>query len=161
MEEKIIQTRLKNVCKALGISERKFALSIGRSDGYVNSLSKTKGEGIPSNVLSKISDIYPMVNKDYILAGHGEPLLDETDTLRPPYFVDLKPDDYKELCMAYRQALADAREEITRLREAYFQLMETNNRLMANLASLNAAMIKAGVDIDLRANIEPESNNKS
>lgn len=102
-----------------------------------------------------------MISRDFILEGKGDPLLDETDTLRPPYFVDLKPDDYKELCMAYRQALADAREEITRLREAYFQLMETNNRLMANLASLNAAMIKAGVDIDLRANIEPESNKKS
>lgn len=161
MTEKIIQTRLKALCRALGVSERKFASSIGKSGGYINSLRKTKGDGIPSDVLSKISEVYPMISRDFILEGKGDPLLDETDTLRPPYFVDLKPDDYKELCMAYRQALADAREEITRLREAYFQLMETNNRLMANLASLNAAMIKAGVDIDLRANIEPESNKKS
>lgn len=158
MTEKIIQTRLKALCRALGVSERKFASSIGKSGGYINSLRKTKGDGIPSDVLSKISEVYPMISRDFILEGKGDPLLDETDTLMPPYFVDLKPDDYKELCMAYRKALADAREDLTKMREAYFKLMDTNNNLMAHLAALHAAVIKGGIDIDLRANIEPEQN---
>lgn len=97
-----------------------------------------------------------MISRDFILEGKGDPLLDETDTLMPPYFVDLKPDDYKELCMAYRKALADTREDLTKMREAYFKLMDTNNNLMAHLAALHAAVIKGGIDIDLRANTEPE-----
>lgn len=142
MTEKIIQARLRAVCKALGLSERKFSLSIGKSEGYINSLRKTKGDGIPSDILSKISEVYPSVNRTYLLEGIGDPLLDETDTLSQfPLGAHPGPDNYKELCMAYRQGLADAREEIKKLREAYFLLMETNNRLMADLASLHASIL--------------------
>ena len=142
MTEKIIRERLRFVCEALGVSERRFSLSIGKSGGYVNSLQKIKGEGIPSDVLSKILDVYPMVNKDYILTGNGDPLLDETDTLSQfPNARQPEADNYKELCMAYRQDLADAREELKKLREAYFQLMEANNKLMAEWATLQAIVI--------------------
>lgn len=142
MVEKIIKERLKLVCKALGVSERHFSISIGKSSGYVNSLQRIKGEGIPSDVLSKILDVYPMVSKDYILTGNGDPLLDETDTLSQfPNARQPEADNYKELCMAYRQDLADAREEIKKLREAYFQLMEANNKLMAEWAALQAIVI--------------------
>ena len=159
MTEKIIQARLRAVCKALGLSERKFSLSIGKSDGYINSLRKTKGDGIPSDVLSKISEIYPTVNRTYLLEGIGDPLLDETDTLSQfPLGAQPGPDNYKELCMAYRQDLADARDEIKRLREAYFMLMETNNKLLADLATLQAACLKIGMDVDVRASIEPPKN---
>lgn len=142
MEEKIIQVRLKAVCEALGISMRKFSLNIGRSGGFINSLRKTKGDGITSDLLSKISEVYPMVNRDYILEGIGEPLLDETDTLAIfPSNYQPQADNYKELCMAYRQDLADAREEIKRLREAYLQLVEKNNKLLVNLAALQTASL--------------------
>lgn len=146
MEEKIIQQRLKEVCKALGISERMFALSIGKSGSYINSLRKTKGDGIPSDVLTKISVAFPLVNRDFIIEGIGDPLLDETDTLTPAYGIQPTPDNYKELCMAYRQDLAEARDEIKRLREAYFQLLESNNRLMSNYSALQAACLKTGTN---------------
>lgn len=143
MTEKIIQTRLRIVCKALGLSERKFSLSIGKSEGYINSLRKTKGNGIPSDVLSKISEVHPAVNRSYLLEGIGDPLLDETDTLSLFPGTQPGPDNFKELCMAYRQDLVDAREEIKKLREAYFLLMETNNKLMADLASLHASILSS------------------
>lgn len=146
MEEKIIVTRLKEVCRSLGVSERKFSVSIGKSTGYINSLRKTKGEGIPSDVLSKISDAFPQVNREYISEGIGDPLLDETDTLRPPYGVQPAADNYKELFLAYRQDLAEARDEIKRLREAYFQLLESNNILMANYSALQAACLQTGTN---------------
>lgn len=150
MEEKLIQTRLKAVCEALGISMRQFSLSINRSAGFINSLRKTKGDGITSDLLSKISEVYPMVNRDYILEGIGEPLLDETDTLSIfPSTFQPQANNYKELCMAYRQDLADAREEIKRqsevikrLQEAYFQLLDTNNKLQANLTAVLTASLK-------------------
>lgn len=139
MEEKVIQTRLKDVCKALGISLRQFSLSIGRSAGFITSLGKTKGDGITSDLLSRISDTYPMVNREYILEGKGDPLLDETDTLSIlPHTFPPDADNYKELCMAYRQDLAEAREEIKKLRDAYFKLIETNNKLMSEIAALQS-----------------------
>lgn len=142
MEEKIIQTRLKAVCKALGISMRQFSLSIGRSAGFITSLGKTKSDGITSDLLSKISETYPMVNREYILEGNGDPLLDETDTLSLlPDSYQPQPDNYKELCMAYRHGLSEANKEIEKLREAYFKLIETNNKLMADLAALQAASL--------------------
>ena len=109
--------------------------------------------------MSKISEIYPTVNRTYLLEGIGDPLLDETDTLSQfPLGAQPGPDNYKELCMAYRQDLADARDEIKRLREAYFMLMETNNKLLADLATLQAACLKIGMDVDVRASIEPPKN---
>lgn len=155
MEEKIIQKRLKAVCEALGISDRKFAISIGKSGGYINSLRKTKGDGIPSDILSKISEVYPTVNRDYLLEGVGDPLNDETDTLSQfPNGHQPEPDNYKELCMAYRQDLADAREEIKKLREAYFQLLETSNKLLSDYAALQALCIKEGVPHTYRDDYE-------
>lgn len=143
MEEKIIQARLKAVCKALGISLRKFSLSIGRSAGFITSLGKKKGDGITSELLSKISEVYPIVNRNYILEGNGSPLLDETDTLSIlPHTFPPEADNYKELCMAYRQDLAEAREEIKKLREAYFKLMESNNKLMAEITAIEVASVK-------------------
>jgi len=152
MEEKIIQARLKAVCEALGISMRQFSLSIGRSAGFINSLRKTKGDGITSDLLSKISEVYPMVNRDYILEGNGEPLLDETDTLSVfPHTFQPQADNYKELCMAYRQDLADAREEIKRLRDAYYKLMEANNKLLADYASLSAFLLTSQKPVSIQA----------
>ena len=140
--------------EALGVSMRHLSLSIGRSAGWVNSLGKTKGDAISSEDLSKIIKAFPTANSNYILTGKGSPLLDETDTLADfPDSYTPESTDYKELCMAYRQDLADtrhdlteARDEIRRLREAYFQLLETNNRLMESYTNLQAACLKTGIN---------------
>lgn len=156
MAKKMIQLRLMSVGEALGISMRQLSLSIGRSPGWVNSLEKTKGDGISSEDLSKIIDTYPTVSKDYLLTGEGSPLREDVDTLGHPFFQP-KGDDYKELCMAYRQDLADAREDIRRLREAYFKLVDYNNQLLEEYSLLQAACLKAGITPLSRAEIVPNN----
>ena len=152
MAKKMIQLRLMAVGEALGISMRQLSLSIGRSAGWVNSLGKIKSDGISSEDLSKIIEMYPTVNKDYLLTGEGSPLRDDVDTLGHSFFRP-KGDDYKELCMAYRQDLADARDEIRRLREAYFRLVDTNNQLLEEYSLLQAACLKAGISPLSRAEL--------
>lgn len=148
MQEKIIYLRVKEVISALGISARQFCSSIGKSDGWVTSLRNTKSDGIPSDTLSKILETFPTVNRDYILEGSGEPLLDETDTLAQfPHTYQPAPDNYKELFLAYRQDLADTRNELNRLRDAYSNLLETNNRLMADYVALQTIALQAGIQL--------------
>lgn len=142
MKERVMYPRMLAVTRALGISNRKFCLSIGKSEGWVTSLRSTKYDAIPSDTIRKILQTYPMINRDFILEGKGEPILDETDTLSTlPQSYQPEADNYKELCMAYRQDLADTRQELARLREAYFQLLDKNSMLMASLAALQASQI--------------------
>ena len=56
--------------------------------------------------------------------------------------------------MAYRADLADTREDLRRQREAYFALMEVNNKLFAELARIQAACLAAGLKIEDRDNNE-------
>lgn len=141
MKEGTMKARLQEVCKNLGISMRQFGLKIGYSESWANAVKNT----ITTMAINNILSTFPMVNKEYILTGQGEPILDETDTLAE-LTESHQPEstDFKELCMAYRQDLADAREEIKKLREAYFQLLETQNKLMADYASLQTASLKGG-----------------
>lgn len=146
MAKKQIQLRLMAIGKALGISMRQLSLSIGKSEGWVTSLEKTKKDGISSEDMSKIFETFPMVNKVYLLEGKGEPIREDADTLAElPQSYEPESDNYRELCMAYRQDLADARGEIRKLREAYFLLMEKNNSLMSDLAALQSTLIKRGL----------------
>lgn len=141
--------------KALGISMRQISMSIGKSAGWVNSLEKTKRDGISSEDMSKIFEIYPMVNKEYLLEGKGEPIREDTDTLAElPLSYEPEADNYRELCMAYRQNLADTREDLRRQREAYFSLMEVNTQLFAELARLQAACLAAGLKIPDRDSVD-------
>lgn len=149
-----MKLRLEQVARALGMSASKLSISIGRSSGYINSL---KG-GIASTDLSKIIEMYPMVNRNFILNGEGEPIKDDVDTLAQlPESYEPESDNYRELCMAYRQDLADTREDLRKTREAYFALMEQNNRLLSDLTRLQTACIAAGVPIESRDNSETEN----
>ncbi len=151
MEEKIMKLRLDAVAKALGISSSKLGVSIGRSTGYVNSLK----DGISTADLSKIIEAYPAVNLNYILSGKGSPIREDVDTLTELQDIyEPEADDYRELCMAYRADLADTREDLRRQREAYFALMEVNNKLFAELARIQAVCLAAGLKIVDRDNNE-------
>lgn len=155
MAKKQIQLRLIAIGRALGISMRQLSLSIGKSEGWVSSLEKTKGDGISSEDMSNIFETYPMVNKEFLLEGKGEPIREDADTLAElPLSYEPEADNYRELCMAYRQDLADTREDLRRQREAYFSLMEVNNQLFAELARLQAACLAAGLKIPDRDSVD-------
>lgn len=55
------------------ISARKFSVSIGASPGYVNAISKS----IQPDKLSRISELYPDLNTEWLMTGNGSMLKSE------------------------------------------------------------------------------------
>ncbi len=53
-----------------GLSRRKFEISIGKSNGYVNNIVKT----ISVDVLNRIAQAYPELNTEWLLTGEGDML---------------------------------------------------------------------------------------
>lgn len=156
MEENFIKLRLEALCKALGISMRQFGISIGRSGSWVSSLSKIKTDAITTRDMSKILDIYPRANIGYLLTGNGSPLLDD---VAPPQGQTSPMDEivnYKDLCTAYRQDLAEAREEIRKLRDSYLDLMQQFNRLLVQF-SVQTALSQDDSQRIPCANIAPDA----
>lgn len=139
-----MKSRLEELGKALGVSMRQFGLTIGRSGGWVNSLAQIKSDSINTQDLTRILEAYPTVNIAYILTGKGNPIVDDASVSQDYATAHCSDSpDYKELCTAYRQDLADAREEIRKLRESYFQLLDTNNQLMAEVSRLQISLIQS------------------
>lgn len=62
--------RMLDIVKDLGYSERKFELSINKSNGYINSMRKRNGSPTV-DVLHDIVDKYPQYNINWILTGEG------------------------------------------------------------------------------------------
>ena len=65
-----MKQRILTLCGALGLSQSKFGVSIGKSSGYVSNLP---GD-ISSDVLKSIINTYPQVSLYWLLTGEGEPL---------------------------------------------------------------------------------------
>lgn len=63
-----LKDRLKLFLKEKGISQRKFELAIGKSNGYVNNIVKTIG----ADVLNSIKSAYPDLNINWLLSGEGQ-----------------------------------------------------------------------------------------
>ncbi|MCL2042163.1 MAG: hypothetical protein FWG84_09050 [Bacteroidales bacterium] len=54
----------------MGIGQNKFAESVGLSRGYVNNI----GDNITMKSVNKIVQVYPELNKNWLLTGEGEML---------------------------------------------------------------------------------------
>lgn len=57
----------------LGISQRRFELSIGVSNGFVKNISKSIG----AEKLRRILETYPQLNQTWLMCGEGEMLIDQ------------------------------------------------------------------------------------
>lgn len=68
------------------ISARKFSVSIGASPGYVNAISKS----IQPDKLSRISELYPDLNTEWLMTGKGSMLKSENTEI-PAYEIE-QPD---------------------------------------------------------------------
>lgn len=68
-----VQQRLRYFISTLGITEREFCKRVGLSPAYVSSMRKS----VSPSVMSKISELYPSLNPQWLLAGFGEMLLKE------------------------------------------------------------------------------------
>jgi len=65
-----MKERLIEFLKYLGIGQNKFAESVGLSRGYVNNI----GDNITMKSVNKIVQVYPELNKNWLLTGEGEML---------------------------------------------------------------------------------------
>lgn len=79
---KPVVARISEIVKDLGYSERKFELSIKKSNGYINGMRKRKGSPTV-DVLYDIVDKYPQYNIIWILTGEGEMKLSATKVDEP------------------------------------------------------------------------------
>lgn len=70
-EKSIYYHRLNAIANALGVSQRQFGVSIGKSLGYIGSV----GDDIALSVAKKILDVYPLVSLKYLMCGEGDVLL--------------------------------------------------------------------------------------
>lgn len=70
--------RILEILKDTGLSTRQFELSIEKTSGYFNSLTK-RGSSPSVDVVSKIVEVYPHYSAEWILSGRGSMYL-KTDS---------------------------------------------------------------------------------
>lgn len=70
MGESLVKERLLEYLKAKRISQVEFTRNLGVSPTYVGAMRK----GIPAAKLKKIGELYPDLNRDWLLYGEGEML---------------------------------------------------------------------------------------
>lgn len=63
----MVKTRIKQFCEAEGITVSSFEKSIGASNGYVNSISRSVG----IDKLNRILEEYPYLSIEWLLTGNG------------------------------------------------------------------------------------------
>ena len=95
--ENTVKERLIHYLKYKNIGQNKFEKIAGISNGYI---SNTKGN-IGSNILTKILDVAPDLNKDWLLTGEGE-MLNSTEVGvfqrgSPPGYVSLPKEVYEQM----------------------------------------------------------------
>ncbi len=106
-----IQKRLYDLADALGISNREFSRSIGKSASYLPTLAND----ISLNVAVKILTVYPQVNIVWLVTGEGEMFLTK------PMVPDLQDYILKENSRLNSEN-KELIEEIGRLKERISQL---------------------------------------
>lgn len=92
-----LKDRIKLFLKESGISQRKFEISIGKSNGYVNNIVKT----ISVDVLSSISKAYPELNTEWLLSGEGKMMKSDQSSIlaepEAPYLITNSGTKYFEV----------------------------------------------------------------
>lgn len=73
-KESTVKSRLLEYLKYKHLTQTEFTRSLGVSATYVGAMRK----GIPSSRVKIIGDLYPDLNRDWLLYGDGEMLLDAT-----------------------------------------------------------------------------------
>lgn len=68
--EDTVKERLMRFIKHLGIGQRKFEMSVGLSNGYINSLKRSPS----AEKVQMIIGQYPELNIDWLLSGEGDML---------------------------------------------------------------------------------------
>ena len=78
MEESTVKSRLLDFLRANKISQTEFTRALGVSPTYVGAMRK----GIPADRMKKICELYPGLNRDWLLYGEGEMMNKEIGILK-------------------------------------------------------------------------------
>ena len=73
-----VKERLAEFLKYKGTSQRKFEISVGLSNGYVNNIRQS----IQPEKIKNIAQVYPDLNTGWLLTGEGEMLKTQGETIR-------------------------------------------------------------------------------
>lgn len=71
---KSISERLQSLSEALGVSLGKLSEDIGCDRSMFVQMKKSKN-GIPSEYIAELSQLYPDINVRFLVTGEGEPLM--------------------------------------------------------------------------------------
>lgn len=125
-----IKDRIKLFLEEKGISQRKFEISIEKSNGYVNNIVKT----ITVDVLAKIINTYPELNITWLITGEGD-MLKEYKNIEGE--LSEEPNTMNEtLNSTYFKSEADMIREIERQRTTIDNLNRMINSLIEENESL-------------------------
>ena len=134
----MMKERLLMLIKELGISGRQFSKMVGKSEGWLNSVTKSIG----SDILTNILDTYPNVNMTWVLSGQGEMFLEDSSVVKEDQGNYQINKDYKSICEDLRNDNKDLREENKKLRDTLLELMYKNEKLMVENVQLHAKFSK-------------------
>ncbi len=70
-----VKDRLLQFLKAERITKAEFARKMGVSEAYVSTMRKS----LPEERVAKLIELYPKLNRDWLLYGEGEMYLPEED----------------------------------------------------------------------------------
>lgn len=127
-----VQQRLRYFISTLGITDREFCKRVGLSPAYVSSMRKS----VSPSVMSKISELYPLLNPQWLLAGIGEMQLEKREE-NVGQSQSLLPSQMLE------RLLEDARNEKARLMAANERLTSIIESQQETLAELTRELKKA------------------
>lgn len=126
-----VQQRLRYFISTLGITDREFCKRVGLSPAYVSSMRKS----VSPSVMSKISELYPLLNPQWLLAGIGEMQLEKREE-KVEQSQSLLPSQMLE------RLLEDARNEKARLMAANERLTSIIESQQETLAELTHELKK-------------------
>jgi transcriptional regulator with XRE-family HTH domain len=145
-----IKERVNLFIKEKKISQRKFAISIGKSTAYVNNIIKN----ISSDVVLNISNAYPDLSIEWLITGEGSMLKSENTPVVSEPQANYGPaqnqdSDYiSYLKETIKETIKDRERKIDKkddeIKELYIQIKDQS----AYIAGLEQLLINNGIDLN-------------
>lgn len=118
--EQTVKERLIQFIKYKGLSQRKFEIEVGLSNGYINNIRN----GIGSAVLQKLLCKFPDLSQNWLINGYGEMIKPEIELGEDgkPY---IKKEEVKD-----RRTVDELKNEIRVLNDRVGSLIDQNKKLI-------------------------------
>lgn len=122
----MIKKRLREVCLQLGLSGRKFGVTIGRSESWL----RAESDKIGTDVLVNLSTAWPQVNVGWVLTGIGAMFIPNSAIIVSESCGNGKINKDYDIVAGLREDNTELRKENKQLRETVLGLMRKNEELL-------------------------------